>query len=530
MEQFDTIVQGTNFTGLDWGIVVVYLGISVAIGIIANRYIGNMADYVVAGRGVRTALSVATLTGTELGLVTVMYNAQVGYAGGFSAFHIGLFAGVVTFFVGLTGFIVADLRRHEVLTIPEFYGKRYGRGVRIYGALLLALGGVFCMGMYLNAGAKFIVGVTGLPMDGTMLKVVMVTLLALVLFYTVLGGMVSVIITDYIQFVVLSMGLLVTTGLALYYISWTDIVSVVVAEKGEAAYNPLATGGEFGPTYMVWMAFMGLVVCAIWPTSVARALACDSEQTVRRQFMFGSLSFLIRTIIPFFWGIAAFAVIMTVPELKEAFRPGEEAADAVDSLFAMPVFLGRILPVGLIGLVTAAMIAAFMSTHDSYLLCWSTVLTNDVVVPLFRRDLSQRAQIYITRAFILAIGLTILMISFFFPLKQSLWDFMSMTAALYFCGAFALLLAGLYWCQASTGGAYLALTAGFFAFLGFEDFRRIVFYRILPIADATAERLMELATSANVGLTTVVLACAGMVIGSLIFPDNTGDDFQEETS
>ncbi|MCF6287178.1 MAG: hypothetical protein L3K26_18635, partial [Candidatus Hydrogenedentes bacterium] len=224
MDQFDAIIQGTNFSGLDWGIVAVYLSISVAIGIIANRYIGNMTDYVVAGRGVRTALSVATLTGTELGLVTVMYNAQVGYLGGFAAFHIGLLAGVVTFFVGLTGFIVADLRRHEVLTIPEFYGKRYGKGVQVYGALLLALGGIFCMGMYLNAGAKFIVGITGLPMDGAILNVVMVALLSLVLFYTVLGGMVSVIITDYIQFVVLSMGLLVTTGMALYFISWSDIV------------------------------------------------------------------------------------------------------------------------------------------------------------------------------------------------------------------------------------------------------------------------------------------------------------------
>lgn len=530
MEQLDAIVQGTNFSGIDWGIVVVYLVVSVAIGIIANKYIGNMTDYVVAGRGVRTALSVATLTGTELGLVTVMYNAQVGFEGGFASFHIGLFAGVVTFFVGFTGFIVADLRRHKVLTIPEFYGKRYGQGVQIYGALLLSLGGIFCMGLYLNTGAKFIVGITGLPMDGTMLKLVMVALLSLVLFYTVLGGMVSVILTDYVQFVVLSTGLLVTTGIALYAMSWGDIVNVVVSEQGEAGYNPLMPEGPFGPSYMMWMVFLGLVVSAVWPTSVARALACDSERTVRRQYMFGALSFTIRTIIPFFWGIAAFATIMVVPELKEAFRPGEQSPDALDSLFAMPVFLGRILPIGLIGLVTAAMIAAFMSTHDSYLLCWSSVLTNDVVVPLVGRDLSQRAQIYIARGFIVAIGVIILLISFFFPLKQRLWDFMAMTGALYFCGAFALLVAGLYWKRASTAGAYAALTAGFFAFMGFEDFRGMVLYKVLPISDDTAAWLMDMATSGNVGLTTVGLACAGMVGGSLLFPDKVNRYAKEYTT
>ncbi|MBL4700204.1 MAG: sodium:solute symporter family protein [Phycisphaeraceae bacterium] len=530
MEQFDVIIQGSNFSTLDWGVVVVYLCISVVIGLIANRYIGNMTDYVVAGRGVRTALSVATLTGSELGLVTVMYNAQVGFSGGFSAFHIGLFAGVITFFVGMTGFIVADLRRHEVLTIPEFYGKRYGKGVRIYGALLLSLGGIFAMGMYLNTGAKFIVGITGLPMDGTMLKLIMVVLLALVLFYTVLGGMVSVIITDYIQFVVLSAGLLITTGIVLYHISWGEIVSIVVSEQGEAAYNPLMPDGPFGPGYMVWMAFLGLVVCAIWPTSVARALACDTEKTVKRQFMFGSLSFLIRAIIPFFWGIAAFAVIMTTPELQEAFRPGEGLADSVDSLFAMPVFLGRILPIGLIGLVTAAMIAAFMSTHDSYLLCWSSVLTNDVVIPLAGRELSQKTQIRITRVLIILIGITILLISFFFPLKQRLWDFMAMTAALYYCGAFALLIAGLYWKRASRVGAYAALTAGFFAFMGFEDFRSMIFYKLLPLSEGTADRFMEMATSAHVGLTTVGLACIGMVVGSLLFPDKASHNLEEDTA
>ena len=119
MEQLTEIAAQTNFTSLDWGIVVVYLAVSVVIGIVANRYVADMADYVVAGRGIRTALGIATLTGTELGLVTVMYSAQKGFTGGFAAFHIGLAAGVATFFVGYTGFILAALRRHEVLTIDR---------------------------------------------------------------------------------------------------------------------------------------------------------------------------------------------------------------------------------------------------------------------------------------------------------------------------------------------------------------------------------------------------------------------------
>ncbi len=64
---------------------------------------------------------VATMTGTEMGLITVMYSAQKGFSGGVAAFHIALVAGIVTFLVGYSGFIVAPLRKLQVLTIPEFY-------------------------------------------------------------------------------------------------------------------------------------------------------------------------------------------------------------------------------------------------------------------------------------------------------------------------------------------------------------------------------------------------------------------------
>ncbi|MCP4169653.1 MAG: hypothetical protein GY758_02640, partial [Fuerstiella sp.] len=109
----------TNFGTIDAVIVVVYLLFSLGIGLAVKRYAGSMENYIGAGRKVGTWLGVATMTGTELGLVTVMYSAQKGFTGGFAAFHVGLIAGVGTLFVGMTGFIVGPLRRMEVLTIPE---------------------------------------------------------------------------------------------------------------------------------------------------------------------------------------------------------------------------------------------------------------------------------------------------------------------------------------------------------------------------------------------------------------------------
>jgi SSS family solute:Na+ symporter len=124
----------SNFGLIDWIIVGVYMLITVGVGLYVNRYIRDMSDYMVAGRSIKSYLGVATMIGSELGLVTVMYSAQKGFTGGFAAFHIAVIAGVVAFIVGITGFIVVPLRKMGVMTIPEFYEKRFSRGSALWAA------------------------------------------------------------------------------------------------------------------------------------------------------------------------------------------------------------------------------------------------------------------------------------------------------------------------------------------------------------------------------------------------------------
>lgn len=504
------ILSQTNFTTLDWAIVVVYLLCSVVVGLVARKFVVNMTDYVTAGRAVGTALGVATMTGTELGLITVMYSAQKGFVGGFAAFHIAVAACISTFLVGLTGFLVYRLRALEVLTIPEFYERRFGRRTRVLGGVMLAFGGILNMGLFLKVGSMFIVGISGLGDTGGALPAVMTCLLVLVLIYTVLGGMISVVITDYIQFVVLSFGLLVVTAIAIAKLGWDHIFTTVLAEMGEAGFNPLISDGAFGTEYIIWMFFLGLVACGIWPTAIARALAVDSPATVKKQYMWSSVSFLIRFLIPYFWGICAFVFLVTkAPDLHTVFFPPSEGEEGLNNLYAMPVFLGRILPAGLIGLVTAGMIAAFMSTHDSYLLCWSSVITQDIIGPLTGDRLTSRARIGLTRILIVVIGLYILYWGLVYEGREDIWDYMAVTGAIYFTGAFSVLLGGLYWKRASSTGAVLALLSGFIAILGLG-----------PV-----QNLLDVEWSgARVGLITIVCSLAGMVLGSLVFPDRQEDD------
>ncbi|MBI3006099.1 MAG: hypothetical protein HYY49_11895, partial [Ignavibacteriales bacterium] len=202
-----------NFATLDWFIVVVYLVLTLAAGFWASRYVKNLSGYLVAGRGVKVALGVATFAATEFGTITFMYFAELGYVSGFACFSIGILAMLAYFVIGKTGFIVEALRRFEVMTIPEFYEARFSRNVRLLGGLLLFIGGVLNMGIFLKFDGIFLSEVMGFGQGA--IVVIMVIMMIIVVLYTVLGGMFSVVITDYLQFVVLSFGLLTTTILVL---------------------------------------------------------------------------------------------------------------------------------------------------------------------------------------------------------------------------------------------------------------------------------------------------------------------------
>ena len=128
----------TNFGPTDWWIVAVYLvGVGV-LGVLANRYIHSVADYMVGGRGSRTALNTATRIGTGLGLVTIMYAAMDGFQKGFSYMTLGLIGVAVLAVLGSTGFVIARLRQMSLTTIPEYFERRYGKTVRITAGVICA--------------------------------------------------------------------------------------------------------------------------------------------------------------------------------------------------------------------------------------------------------------------------------------------------------------------------------------------------------------------------------------------------------
>ena len=515
MDQLAHLQIVTHFGMGDWAIVIVFLVASTVAGMWAMKYIKDMDDYVVAGRSVRTYLGVASMIAAELGLVTVMYSAQMGFTSAFAAFSVAGLSAIAALIVGQTGFIVVPLRRMGVMTIPEFYERRFSRNLRLLGGVILAASGILNMGMFLKADSIFLTSVVGMN-DPNMLKWAMTIVLMLVLLYTTVGGMISVVFTDYLQYTVMAIGLVVTSVILMGHFGWDNVMVSVSQIKGEAGFNPLLAASNIGPTYLVWMLFLGFIGASVWQTSVMRATSAESEKVVRRTYSWGSVGFLVRFIIPYFWGICALIFVYRTPALRELLvsltettklHP-ENAKAAADlsalQLRAMPIALTSMLPAGLIGLLTAGMLAAAMSTYNTYLHTWSAVLTQDVVAPLAGGNLSSKTRIMIARIIMCCIACFLLVWGLWYPLGERLWDYMAITGAVYFTGAFATLVCGIYWKRASTAGAYGAFLSGFLMLTGLKPVQHLL----------GVEWKGEI-----VGLTVSVLAMVLMVGLSLAFPD-----------
>ena len=494
-------VFATNFRTIDWIIVSVYICIPVVIGVIVKKYIRQLSDFIVAGRSLKLFIAIASLTGTELGLVTVMYNSELGFKHGFSAFHVGIIETVCILAIGLTGFIVYKLRQLRIMTIPEFYGMRFGRKVRIVGGIILALGGILNMGLFLQAGARFMMGVTGYS-NPAGLKLFMSVMLIMVLIYTVMGGMVSVVLNDFMQFTVLSIGMLIGSYYAITKIGWDNLFKAPNTVDNISWFNPVAEGSGFGMIYVIFMVVLTFSAGALWQSGTLRALSAKTPKIAKQLYAWSSISYLARRVIPMLWGICAFIFVSQTPKLLSAFQ----GPDALNSQFGMPVFIAKVLPSGLLGLIVAGMFAAFMSTHDSYLLSWSSVITQDIVAPIKKDKLSDKTRLLITRISIVCIGLFLLMWGLWFEAPVSLWNYMAVTGTIYLAGAFTVIVAGLYWKKASTTGATIALYAGLIAILGIGPWTR-------------GDNVPFYLTDKFIGLMTFVIAFLGMVIGSLLFPD-----------
>lgn len=434
-----------NFSwALDGSIIGFYILISLLVGLSIRKYVTNVEDYLVAGREVNLYAGMASLAATEFGIVTCMAAAQLGYRYGFSGAIVGLLLCTSMYLVGKTGFCIKPLRDANAMTLPEFFEKKYSPRVRWATGVIIVIGGLLNTGVFLRTGGDFLVAVVGL--NPKYLEITMTGLLIVVALYTVLGGMISVLVTDFLQFILMSAGMIIVTIYIVFTIGWGNILDAVQSTYGAAGFNPFINK-NLGWQYVMYTFLTVSATVLTWQTMISRVLACKDSTVAKKMYTKTSFFYIVRSLIPVSWGLAALTI----------WKPDMLGGAPIT---AMPKFLAAALPTGLIGIVVAAMLAADMSTDSSYLLGWASVIYNDILVVLHKGTWSKKKAVFLNKILVAAIGLFLLFYGLWYPLKSDLWVYMTLTASIYSVSVSTLLIAACYWKKANTWGAYAAIVVG----------------------------------------------------------------------
>lgn len=488
---------------VDGSLVGLYLVVTMVAGVVVRKYVGKVEHFLVAGREMNLYLGIASLAATEFGIVTCMYAAQAGFQNGFAGSTPGILQGIAMFVIGVTGFCVKPLRDSGVMTIPELFEVRFGKFIRWLSGVVIVLGGLLNMGVFLRVGGDFLVLVTG--MDARYLVITMTALLLMVAIYTIMGGMLSVLVTDYLQFIVMSAGILAVSYLILVKVGWSELVATVEKVHGPGGFNPFINK-NLGYENVLAEAFVQTAATLTWQTTIARLLAAKDTWTGQKIYIGTSFFFVVGFLIPGLWGISALAMLPPEQLASYSSDPGTV------SLHAMPMYLGSMLPIGLMGLLVAAMLAADMSTDSSYMITWAAVIYNDILGPFRRKDTSEKWGLLLNRFIVAAIGVFLFFYGLLYKLEGRLWDYLTTTGTVYLSSTSVLLIACCYWKRANNWGAGAAIVIGAVFPIGY-----LFLEKTIPGGDATLHDVYGF-TKDRAKIASFLLAAVFMVVFSLVKP------------
>ncbi|GJM27435.1 MAG: hypothetical protein DHS20C17_00700 [Cyclobacteriaceae bacterium] len=313
----------------------------------------------------------------------------------------------------------------------------------------MAVGGILNFGVFPGIEAKFINTISGIPESSVL--VTMVVLLTVVLIHTLLGGMVSIIFINYVQYVLLSFGMVLITIYGVFIVGWNNIVNTVTSELGESGMNPFSpsiTQSEFGIGFLIWQILQWTAILVAWQALAMRLFSSKDSSTGMKIYKWTGLMFFFRAVLPIFWGIIAFAYFI----------------EPVDGLDALPLLIKSIIPEGLIGLIFAGLLAASMSTYASYLHSWSSVISQDIVgiaiQAITGKEINSDKQLLISRITVTVVMIFIIWWSLFHKIEGYLYFYLQMTGSIFLPGTLVCIVLGIYWKKAQVLGAYLAFTLG----------------------------------------------------------------------
>ncbi len=460
------------------GFVILYLLLSVGIGLAAARRVHNTKDFALAGRSLPLPVVIATVFATWFGAEAVLGISATFVRDGLRGVVADPFgSSLCLILAGL--FFAPRFYRMNLLTVGDFYRLKYNRTVEVLCALCIVasyLGWVAAqfkvLGLVLNVVTE---GAVSQPVG-------MVLGALIVLTYTTFGGMFSVAILDFVQISVIMGGLLYITSVVSGLAGGVEAVISHAAQAGKLEFFPSATAAAWIPFLGAWITMM---LGSIPQQDVfQRITSAKDERTAVRGSILGGVLYFCFCFVPMFLAYAATLVDpITFTSLL-----------AEDSQLVLPTLILRHTPVFAQIVFFGAVLSAVMSCASATLLAPSVMLSENVIKGLLPQ-LSDWELLRVMRLVVVAFAALVLIIAL--SSSSSIYQLVVNTYKVTLVAAFVPLCAGLFWPRATTQGALYALAAGLMTWLGLELFG--------PSDSIWPPQLVGL-----------LLAAAGMVVGSLL--------------
>jgi SSS family transporter len=425
--------------------VSLYILVTIAIGLYAARRVRNSKDYLVAGRSLPLYMNVATVFATWFGAEVVLSVSATFAQDGLSGIPGDPFGASVCLVIAALLF-ARLFYRMNLLTIGDFYKRRYGKSVEVLTSIAIALSYLGWTSAQMTALGLVINVLSGgaVTLDqGIMLGA------AVVLIYTVFGGMWSVAFTDLFQTVVILVGLSLVAWLVSDQAGGVGVVVAQAAADGKLQFFPDDLGAA--GWWAMAGAFLAFAFGSVPQQDVfQRMTSAKDESTAVRGTLIGAAIYFCMAFVPIF---IAYSAIVTDPSIKALF----ESEDAREIQRILPdLVLGK-MPLWAQILFFGALLSAILSTASGALLAPTAIFTENVLRPLAPR-MGDRQFLLMLR--VILVTFTAAALLFALNSTSTMYEMVQNAYNVTLAGAFVPLVAGAYWKRATTQGALLSIILG----------------------------------------------------------------------
>ena len=462
-----------NLHWIDWLIIGVFFFGLTAVATYTRRYTKSVADFLSANRCAGRYLLTVSGDMANLGAISLVGMYQLYYQAGFTVSWWQGMAIPVGIVVALTGFVIYRFRQTRSLTIAEFFERRYSRKFRIFMGFVIFISGILNFGIFPAVGAKFFIHFCGFPPSFNILGIslssyptVMAVLLIASLYFTYMGGQIAVTITDFIQAFFCSIALTSITLFIFFKVGWASMEEVLIKPENVHMIHPFR--GDNIPDFNVWYFMMGIALGLYATRTWQGTQGYNSSALTPHEAKMGGILAALRGMVggasSFIIPVAAYVILRHnnfTPLASEINTTLDTIAnEEIRNQMIVPVMMSKMLSVGLMGCFAAVFLAAFISTHDTYMHSWGSIFIQDVVMPFRKKPFSEKTHIHLLRLSILGVAVFIFCFSMLWRQTQAILLWFQITGAIYGAGAGAVMLGGLYWKKGTTAAAYCAMIAG----------------------------------------------------------------------